>query len=148
MCLVLDTNLYSAYTDPKATLRPVREWVENRKGKLVYSTYDKLGTELKDNRKMQRQIRDYMRRSMAILIQESDVKPKIEHFKKLERARQIKSDDPHVLGLAVFAKVCVVATRDQYLKEDLRAHSRAKVYKTQAHKHLLGPRRLAKCKNK
>lgn len=51
---------------------------------------------------------------------------------------EIKSDDPHIIALALIAGVKVLVSKDNKLIADFKGHvSRGKVYKTKSHRHLL-----------
>ena len=146
MCLVLDTDLYGKYLGEKPDMIPLKTWVEgkNRKGKLIYSNYGKLGSELDKSPKMRDLLRTYIVINKAKLIPSADVKLKMPFVKGLK----IKSNDAHIVALVFASDACLVATEDKPLQYDLGNYcSGVKIYKYQSHQHLLYERRMNKCKN-
>ena len=54
---------------------------------------------------------------------------------------RLKSDDPHIIALAIVAKVKLLVSGDKDLHDDFKNHPsiKGKVYQNQKHKKLLTP---------
>ena len=123
MCIILDANLFSEYLQNTPDMAPVRQWLEGskrRRGKLAYSFRDKL-VELR----------------RAGLLKEIPTAKVAEEEDKLP---DLKSDDPHVVALAVAGRVSVLVSKDQALHQDFKGVVKGgKVYQTAKHRRLLTP---------
>lgn len=137
MCLILDTNLFGDFFDPrKLDMAPVRNWIENKNGKIAYSAtgtikkeWEKLGPE------KQKLIDIYRRAGKFKLVDEQAV---MAEEKFLKQTGGLKSDDSHIVALALASKVNLLASEDQKLHDDFKRHVRnGKIYKDRSHKHLL-----------
>ena len=135
MCLILDTNLFSDYMNNTQDMAPVRRWLEGtkrsrRKGKLAYSPTDKFGAEV-DRHRFKKKL---MELSRAGIVKEIPVAK----VKKVEsELPQLKSDDPHVVALAIAGSVSVLVSKDQDLHQDFKKLVGGKVYQNAAHRRLL-----------
>lgn len=119
MCIILDANLFSEYLQNTPDMVPVRQWLEGntrtrKRGKLAYSPTAKFRAEVGRHR---------FRRKLV----------------ELRRAGLLKSDDPHIVALAVAGRVSVLVSRDQALHEDFKRVTGGKVYQTAMHRRLLTP---------
>ncbi len=132
MCAILDANTFHKFKDPSnEDMKPVWKWLENRNGKIVYTNTKKFEEEW--YRGGMDQIRDQLVRSGNVKLVSQDIEEKENELKDI-----IKSDDPHIIALAVIAEVKVLISDDRKLIQDFKEHvSQGKVYKTKGHKHLL-----------
>ena len=155
MCAILDTSKFDNFANDTADMKPVKNWLDKKKGKLVYSLYKDYKKEW--NKKWGRNkfyshimdsYRDagklYLIPNDQMTIKESELISKIE----LENINiESNSSDFSILVLAYATKANLLITRDDKQGEDFkkitRPHPKAspkgKVYKNQSHKNLLKP---------
>lgn len=110
---ILDASVFSLFD--KEAMKPWRRWVEGGHGVIVYTLSGRFGRELKKNPK----IKDYVvnqRRAGARLIQGI----KLEEASMALKGQKLKSNDHHMLKLAVVSKAGVLCTDDNKLKFDYR----------------------------
>ncbi len=134
MCAILDVNLIGRFKkDPvDEDLKFVHQWLERKNGKIVYSDTEKFRKEW-DKGGGYTLRRQLQRRGKLKLVLAQDVQEKNDKIKD-----EIKSDDPHIIALALIAEVKVLISKDNKLIADFKVHvSQGKVYKTKSHKHLL-----------
>lgn len=137
MCIILDASCFSDYVRKTPDMDPVRRWLEGtrhtkRMGKLAYSPTPKFKKEVSKHR-FERQLKE-MRR--AGILKEVPVAKVQEAERGL---REIKSNDPHVVALAIAGNVSVLVSRDKDLHEDFKTLAGGKVYQRASHSHLLTP---------
>ncbi len=134
MCVILGVNLIGRFKkDPvDEDMKPVHQWLERKNGKIVYSDTEKFRREW-DKGGGYTLRRQLQRRDKLKLVSDQDVQ---EEIKKIED--KIKSDDPHIIALALIAEVKVLVSKDNKLIADFKVQvSQGKVYKTKSHRHLL-----------
>lgn len=134
MCVILDANCIGKYNKNPADedMKPVKQWIESKNGKIVYSDTDKFRREwvVGGGYALRRELQ---RRNKLKLVSAREVQQKEDEVKEV-----IKSDDPHIIALALIAHVKVLVSNDNKLIQDFKEHvSQGKVYKTKGHKHLL-----------
>ena len=139
MCIIIDTNMFGAYRDPKdSDMAPVRKWVNGR-GKIVYVDAGKYGNELKSSN-MLTLLGDYRDAGKANL---ADAEKVLAKTRELEQ-QNLKSDDPHIIALAQVSGTNLLVTGDDDLMHDFKNSKlikQGKIYKNQSHTHLLTDRR-------
>lgn len=134
MCVILDANCIGNYNKNPVDedLKPVKQWIESKNGKIVYSDTDKFRNEWTAGGGYTLR-RELQRRNKLKLVSAREVQQKENEVKGV-----IKSDDPHIIALAQIAQVKVLVSNDNKLIKDFKEHvSQGKVYKTKRHKHLL-----------
>ncbi len=134
MCVILDANCIGKYNKDPADedMKPVQQWLERKNGKIVYSDTEKFRKEWDSGGgyELRRQLQ---RRNKLKLMSVQDVQQKENELKD-----KIKSNDAHIVALALVAQVKVLVSNDSKLIEDFKEHvSQGKVYKTKGHRHLL-----------
>ena len=108
MCVILDTNTFGRFRNPSdENLEPVRKWLRQRNGKIVYSNTDKYKKEWKRGG-MERWIRERDRAAQFKLVSEGVQK------KENELKGKIKSDDEHIIALALVTGVKVLVSYADY----------------------------------
>ena len=137
MCLILDTNLFSDYMNNTQDMAPVRRWLEGtsgsrRKGKLAYSPTAKFKAEVNQHPFKNKLIK----LSHAGIVKAVPV-AKVEKVES--ELPQLKSDDPHIVALAIAGRVSLLVSKDKDLHQDFKELAGGKVYQKAAHKHLLTP---------
>ena len=132
MCIILDADCYGRFKDlDNKDMEPVRKWLDNRNGKIIYSNTGKFRKEWKKGR-MDRWITE-RRRAGQLKLAPPGVQEKEDELKG-----KIRSNDAHIIALALIAKVKVLVSYDKDLTRDFKEHIvQGKVYKTKRHAHLL-----------
>jgi hypothetical protein len=126
MCLIIDANKASDFCKQKDPyLKPLWEWI-NGGGRIACGGH--LLTELYKIGAMQKLMLEWSRRGTLIRHDEKKIK-EIE----TEIIKKCKSDDPHVIALAVVSKASIIVTGDKDLISDLKNTNlvgfRRKIYK-------------------
>lgn len=136
MCLIIDTNrLGDFFSEPRKTDSiPIYKWLK-RGGKLAFTNGGKFASEIRGNlrSKLLRLYQD----GTAVLVP----KDAIEGVAK-ELKGTIRSDDPHVLALAMEANIRLLYTGDRDLMDDFKNpriinSPRGRIYSTAANSDLL-----------
>ena len=129
MCVILDTNCIGKFNKGiDEDIKPVRHWVYNRNGKIVYANTEKFRGEWKSagGYKLRREL---LRRNKLKEMLAQDVVEKENGLKG-----EITSDDEHIIALAIVAEVKVLVSDDIKLIRDFKNHiTRGKVYRTKKH---------------
>ena len=132
MCLILDADKYSDFLNPNnSDLQPVRDWIQNKGGKLVYSPTKKMKEELGRHKRMKSRFLLYIQ---AGRVREVD-RDKVDH--KEAGLTGLSSDDSHIVALALVADVKLLVSGDKNLHKDFNKIVRGKVYQNPSHKNLL-----------
>ena len=135
MCIILDANMFGKFQkEADEDMKPVRDWVYKRNGKIAYSNTETFQREWKvgGGYKLRRELE---RRSKLKLVPYQAV---LEKQNKLKG--QIQSKDPHIIALAIVANVKVLVSRDKALQQDFKNRQLViggKVYQEKKHAHLL-----------
>ena len=138
MCIrtIIDTNMFGELlSDP---VRPLLRWIERKDGVLVYPDGGKYHDELRHqgfgihdidqpqrpregrdheprrSGTIRRLLRNYRQRGHVTRIRRSRVAVEDQHI----AARDLRSDDPHIVALARASDALVLCTNDTDLKED------------------------------
>ena len=124
-------------------MQPVWRWLEGaqetrrrgkatRRGKLAYSPTEKFNDEVKKH-PFKTKLFELRRAGLLKVVPAAEVKEAEDALPPL------KSDDAHIVALAVAGKVSVLVSRDKNLHADFKNLARGKVYQTAKHKRLLKP---------
>lgn len=142
MCVILDTNTFGLFRDPKnEDFEPVRKWLNNQNGRIVYSNSEKYYNEWKRGG-MEKWFKERSRAGQIRLISDG-----VEEKEK-ELKGKIQSDDEHIIALALIANVKVLISYSEYssnqkgdsaLMRDFKDKNLVggKVYTKKENKHLL-----------
>ena len=139
--------MWGKFNDPKnEDMQPVRDWIDNKGGKIAYSPVGKIGKELERSVKMKNKFDEYG------LVDEYGLIGKIKKFskKEVEQAKKklegLASDDPDIIALAQVSNVKLLVSSDKKLHKDFtntKIIKKGKIYQTKEdHEHLL---RKVKC---
>lgn len=132
MCLILDTNKFSDYLNPnKQDMEPVRRWIREKNGKIVFAHTDQMEKELSKHRKMHTKFHEDRENGRVVLINAKKVEDK-----KVDLP-ELKSNDADIIALALEANVKILVSGDIDLHEDFKSIVRGRVYQNRTHKHLL-----------
>ena len=130
MCIILDVNSFSNFRNrADEDMEPVRHWLENKNGKIVYSSTEKLRSEwgasggyglmmelLYPGASSSSAVRmgweqilmELERLGTFKLVPAEDVQAKAD---ALEQTGELQSDDPHIIALAKIASVKVLVVQ-------------------------------------
>ena len=136
MCIVLDANMFGEFRDPaNENMEPVWNWLRKKNGKIAYSNTKKFEEEWE---------RGGVTNLIKLLRQSGQLKeilPQGVEAKEneLNRTGAIRSDDPHIIALAIIANVKVLVSNDKTLHEDFKNRNLVggRVYQTKSHSCLL-----------
>lgn len=132
MCLILDTDNYGLFLAPdNEDMKPVRDWIDNKNGKIAYSPVGKMKNELERYPKMRNRFTQYRRAGRLKDFSREDVE---QEKKKLPKLR---SNDPDIIALAQVSGVNVLVSSDTNLHADFKAIIGGSIYQTRQHTHLL-----------
>ncbi len=129
MCIIVDANLQGLFMDRHADMLPVHDWIKKKGGKIAHSYTPKFQEET--TKLFRIELRNLRRRGRLKLIASKDVQ------KQQNTLPNLQSDDPHIIALALAAKVKVLITHDKELEKDFKRHVRGSIYHNKTHKHLL-----------
>lgn len=175
MCIILDVNSFSNFRNTDyEDLEPVPNWLERESGKIVYSSTEKFrceweagggyelmisllypGSSPSSSIRMgwEQTIIELRRMGKLKLVSADHVQAKAE---ALEQSGELRSDDPHIIAVAMIASVKVLVVQhlpntprkggrrgaraaDPALQADFKDRNLVggKVYTTKSHSHLL-----------
>lgn len=136
MCAILDANTFSKFKDAAdEDMEPVWNWLENKSGKLVYANTPKFEEEWERGGMIH--IRDQLMRAGQLKLISEGVQEKANELKG-----KIRSDDEHIIALALIADVKVLLSHregDRDLITDFKSRDlvQGKVYTRKAHGRML-----------
>ncbi len=133
MCVILDANCIGDFNDSaNEDMKPVRQWLERKNSKIVYSDTEKFRREW-DEGGGYRLRRELQRRNKLKLVSVQDVEER-----ENELSGRVVSDDEHIIALALTAQAKVLVSSDRRLIRDFKDHvTQGRVYQTKGHKRLL-----------
>lgn len=150
MCVIIDSNVINQVfgVRNKQAGRELLKWIESRKGKLIFG--GRLTQEIEQNNNCRAWMRTASRRGLAREIPGNAI------TKKYKVLTKHKSDDEHILVLAMVSRTRLLFTNDTALADDFRdpdimgSGFRGRVYTTRGtggrfsrtHKSLLADRNL------
>jgi hypothetical protein len=147
VCIILDANCFGSFRDSEnQDMQPIRRWLAQKNGKIAYSDTGKFRDEWKSSGL---DITELNRAGRLRLIPKDDVLGK-----QVEIEEDLESDDPHVIALAIVARIRVLVVQrqpaeplrggrrrargaDTALQRDFKRLAHGSVYVTASHKHLL-----------
>jgi hypothetical protein len=137
MCLIIDANIASLVfsPEPHEDFRPV--WDALQHGRAVAVHGGLLTDEYMRLAKIRRLLLELSRRGALRTVEDDPVIAATNAF----AGQGIRSDDPHILGLAQISTVRLLCSHDQDLHADFTNRSllqpRGSVYQTKKHIHLI-----------
>ncbi len=117
MCMIIDANRLGVFLSDQTAedARPIHGWLNKGWGNLVYSTGGAFADEV--GGRSREKLARYVQAGRATVIP-------AEQFEEAERQLQnneaVRSDDPHVLALAIHSRARVLYTGDQRLIRDFK----------------------------
>ena len=139
MCIIVDANRLGAFLSDPANedAAPIRDWLDRRGGRIVYSTGGSFATEV--GRGTRAKLLAYVQAGKAQLVSADRF---VEDERGLSARADLRSDDPHVLALARWSRVRLLYTGDSDLIADFKNKRlvdgpRGRVYSSAANADLL-----------
>jgi len=147
VCIILDANCFGDFRDKSnEDMKPIHRWLARRNGKIAFSNTERFKREWRNSGMNYGEL---SRAGRLRLVPENDVLKK-QH----ELVGQLESDDPHVIALAVVARIGLLVVQrqldeplrggrrrargaDTALMRDFKRIARGRVYVTASHRHLL-----------
>ncbi len=147
MCIILDANCFASFRDrANQDMQPIRTWLAQKDGKIAYSNTSKFRDEWKSSGL---DLQTLNRAGQLKLIPKDEVLSK-----QIEIEEDLESDDPHVIALAMVARIKVLVVQrqpdeplrgsrrrargaDTALQRDFKRLARGRVYINASHEHLL-----------
>ncbi len=135
--MILDKNCWGIFLKKTSDMKPIYQWLEKRKGKLVYSDLKKILIDGGESKKMTIFINERSRVGQTKCIDSSKVEEAITEIK--ESNTTLKSNDIHIFGLAKASNTKLLCSNDQKLQKDFKKIIRnGSIYKSaKHHQHLL-----------
>ena len=134
MCIILDANMLSRFKKhADEDIKPVWDWLRKENNKIAYSTTEKFKQE-------------WTKGGGDNLMRELDRSKKLKSVsnecvleKQKELEGKIKSNDSHIIALAIVAKAERLVSSDRDLCTDFKNPNLVggKVYQNRSHAHLL-----------
>ncbi len=129
MCIIVDANLQGLFMKRHPDMLPVHDWIKKKGSKIAHSYTPKFRKETTP--KFRTELSNLSRRGKVKLIPPEQVQ------KQQKTLTGLQSDDPHIIALALAAKVKVLITDDKKLKKDFIQHVGGKIYRNEDDKGLL-----------
>jgi hypothetical protein len=139
MCVIVDANcchkLFGQPCDPDYI--PVFEWIHKKRGILVYG--GRLAQELCKKKLLTRVLKQWSSAGRAKRFPDADLSRMEAELKK---QGMLKSDDAHVIALAILSRTRTICTEDQTLWADLKDRNimgprTCRIYRKEGHVDLL-----------
>ena len=117
MCMIVDTSRLSVFLRKpnNEDVVPIHDWLNKGWGKVVYSTGGRFEKDI--NEFAINALNELTRRGKAKLIPQQELKSNIS---RLEKDSNHKSNDVHVLALAIVSGSRLLYTEDRALKDDFK----------------------------
>ena len=126
--------MYGSYCDNNnEDMQPIRTWMDEQNGKIVYAATPKLKQELEHDKKMRRKYNDLREKGKLKMIKKQDVDQAARELKNIKLA----SNDGHIIALAQAAKVTLLVSADVALHADFKKIVGGHIYQNKTHAHLL-----------
>ena len=138
MCLILDTCRYGDFIKNNDDMKPVRSWHSKHGNKFVYSPTEVMRDELHRVKKMYLNFKKWRRYGKVKYIDKQEVEKRICQLMN-DPALVLKSNDDHIIALALVAEVKLLVTRDKKLKNDFSHIVNGETYEKKGDEHLLVP---------
>ncbi len=138
MCLVIDANVvHKVYPNPQLDFLPIYNRITSGKATITYGGH--LTAEYSRMTEFRKLLRILDQSGHARQLPNADVEAATHAF---EQSGLLRSDDPHVLAVALVGRVRLLCSEDEDLGDDFRdprilPKPRGNVYKRAAHVHLI-----------
>ena len=117
MCVrtIVDASVASKFVHQKSgSVARLRKWIDRKDGLLVYWSVGKFGEEMRKTRRLLELLNRYRQKGSAHLVGPELAASSLE---RIDRAK-MKSNDAHVLALALAGEALVLAACDGRLRHD------------------------------
>ena len=117
MCMIVDANKLGSLLSERTTadVAPIHDWLNNRSGRLVYSTDGRFADEI--GGRSAEKLAGFARAGRATVIPAEKFK---EDERRLRKNSALRSDDAHILALARYSRARVLYTADADLIRDFK----------------------------
>ena len=115
---IIDASLFGWYTNhtPTQSATSLRNWINDGHGVIAYTREERFGEELRKCGKMFSLFEKYRREGRAFLVSQE----KLQQAEDQIDERKIKSNDLHILLLALASEALVLCTDDGKLGTDFK----------------------------
>ena len=138
MCMILDANRCGDFISNNEDMKPIHRWIDKGVGRLIFSNQDRIKREFYSNNKMKQYLIKRTRYQRTRFIEKNGVE---QAMNDIRRNHALRSDDLHILGLAVASGAKLLCTLDEKLEEDFKKIvKKGTIYKNKKHSHLLTDR--------
>lgn len=132
MCLIIDANCISEFLGNSPAAKPVAQWLMKRTSKLALGG-SKLSGEYRKCGRILLILKELQARGQIHKCSDDLV-----DMKEAEIDGNIKSDDPHIIAIAILSGARLLYSHDQLLHMDFsRLAPKGKIYQSENHAHLL-----------
>ena len=119
MCVraILDASVFRHFTSKTKDSAgdQFRKWLDREDGMIVYTTHDKYHAELRANSEVYALLRNYFENGNAISVDLTDIESALN---KIPAPPTRRSNDPHILALALASGATVLFSGDKRLRRD------------------------------
>jgi len=144
MCIIIDANRISDILSKSVDAKPIIEWIAGKNGQLAAGGH--LMSEYKYSNEFLRFVQELERSGKLKKYDDNAIEN--EKKKMLSSGHKIKSDDHHVLSLAIVSQCRLIYTHDANLIQDFKniklITPKGKIYRTHKNKALLA--KSTKCR--
>ncbi len=125
MCIIVDACLQGLFMKRHPDMLPVHDWIKKKGSKIAHSYTLKFQNETTP--RFRTELSNLSRMGKVKLIPPEQV---LEQQKTLPKTK-LRSNDRHIIALALAAKVKVLITDDKKLKKDFIQHVGGKIYRNE-----------------
>ena len=137
MCLILDANKFGDFLDKKnVDMQPVRDWHNRGNNSFVHSLTKRLKRELKKSTRMERNFLQWISSGKVRIVDEREVEEEETKLKN-DPSKVLKSNDEHIIALALVSGTKLLVSEDKKLHKDFKSIVKGNVYQNKKHKRLL-----------
>ena len=135
MCIIIDANKCNELANGDSDLQPIIEWIASGKGNIVFANTDRFQTEFRGcSVDFKTLWRTYDQAGQVNHMNSIDVE------KEMKTLKNLKSNDDHIIALALVSGAKILVSGDKNLHEDFKNKENGvggKVYQYKKQKHLL-----------
>ena len=155
MCIVIDMNtlpsVFNQESKKHNEFKPVRHWVVEGKGHLVYG-----GTEYKDELKKLRRYSRIFRllKDAGRAFEVNGIMVDTEHARILKKTRGTDCNDQHIIAIFVVSGCVLFCSEDSRADKHIKnknlypkKHPTPRIYRNRKHTSLLNPKNIMKLRN-
>lgn len=117
MCIIVDANRLGVLLSRRTNedVKPIHDWLDDRQGMIIYSTGGEFENDVSEGAR--RALAELVKSGKARFINRRRLESKV---KLLTAYANYRSNDPHVLALAIVSGARLLYTADQALRDDFK----------------------------